>query len=514
MAEELERNIVPSKLNAAISLLKHLEYFPKDYSLEGKNLEAETTRVEVGIFRAMKDEKITELEWVKHFYSDAEWKQLEQEVDEELELEQQKNELWQLTQRRGGSRIDCKNPFSGDHIMADTATKDPHIDVKKPSARFSTKRWEGKHAKTGQPVLCQGRAVENPSEQDMAFIGVFAKRAAQKSGLIPGGLNEFETQLFNELAEEHSWVEESGDQALEIKGPRVKALLDDGVSGGLEIAPIVFDEMLIRFPLLFAEVAPFVGQVVLPRGRRVEGASVGNPTVAWGTAEGTEIGLFNTADLVSALDTSIHPVSVAIEIGNDFLADSPANIGAILTQNIGQRFGEELDKVVAVGSGSDRPSGILQAAGVSVIASVNGTGGPAVVSDYEAMLFGVPKQYRQASSPSVRWLMSDTSYMRARGIAVGSGDQRRVFGMETNAHESYSLLGRPVSIQNSVPNSQIGFGDFRKYRLYRRSGTGVRFSSEGKELMRKNLTLMVARQRLGGRVMDANAFTKTTSAQA
>ncbi|MEW4564240.1 phage major capsid protein [Bremerella sp. JC770] len=482
--------------------MKRLGYLPSDFQADGPDDAKATSKVNAALFRAVGEQAISEDEFYA-FYLDKEGMK---GIEQETEIEQQKNELWQLSQRREGGQFQPKNPFSREVDMTT-------IDVKKPSERFSTKRWGANHPKTGEPVFCQGKAVERPSEQDNAFVGVFAKRAAQKSGLVPGGLNEFETQLFNELAEDHGWVEDGGDTALEIKGPRVKALLDDSTSGGLEITPIVFDEMLITFPLLFAELAPFVNQVVIPRGRRVEGASVGNPTVSWGSADAVEVGLFDTADLVSALDTTIQNVAVAIEIGNDFMSDSPANVGSILTQNVAQRMAAELDKVIALGNVALQPQGIFEASGISVITSENGASGPPTVADYEALLFAVGKQYRQAGSSSVRYLMNDTTYSRARGIAVGSGDQRRVFGLETSTHESYSLLGRPVSIQNDIPNEKIAFGNLNRYRLYRRSGTGVKFSSEGKELMRKNLTLMVARQRCGGRVMDANAFSKMTSAK-
>jgi len=501
------QTIIPSKLPGAISQLKRLGYL-QGFELKGTTADdVETGKVETALLTALADEKLSEVELFSYYLSESELKELATEA----ETEQQKQELWQLARSRAGSRFpNTSNPFMEGDM---STTTDPNINVKKPSTRFSTKRWEANHHKTGEPVFCQGKAVERPSEQDCAFVGVYAKHAAQKSGIIPGGLNDFETELLTELATDHTWVQDSGDMALEVKGPRVKALLDDVGSGGLEIAPIVFDEMLITFPLLFAELAPFVNQVVIPRGRRVEGASVGNPTVAWGSADGAEVALFDTTDLVSALDTTIHPVAVAIEIGNDFMSDSPANVGSILTQNVAQRMAEELDKVVANGNGALQPQGLFQASGISVIASENGASGPPTVADYESLLFGVPKQYRQAASSSVRFLMNDTTYSRARGIAVGSGDQRRVFGMETSTHESYSLLGRPVSIQNDLPNTHIGFGNFSRFRLYRRSGTSVRFSSDGMVLMRKNLTLMVARQRCGGRVMDANAFTKMTSAK-
>ena len=384
-----------------------------------------------------------------------------------------------------------------------------NVRVKAPSERYSTTKSVGTHSKTGQPVRDErGREVRSPSELENAKAGAFLKHLAAKSGVAGVVLTEHEQELLTETCEKDTWAGHvNGEYKYGV--PMSKALLDDVTSGGLEITPIWFDENIIQFPLLNGELFPFVDLVEVPRGRRIEGASVGNPTVTWGTTDGTAIVPFDTSALVSAIDTTVFGVSVGVEIGLDFLSDSPADVGRILTENIGQRLLAELDNVIAKGDGTTQPQGIFNASGLTVKASENGNPGPPTVADYEGLLFAVGKQYRnRAMRPA--FVANDTTYSRARGIAVSGTDQRRVFGL---SEQSYSLLEYPYRIQNNLVNTSIAFGALAKYRMYRRIGQAVKFETGGKELTTKNLGLLVVRGRYGGKVVDANAFAVMTDAQ-
>ena len=384
------------------------------------------------------------------------------------------------------------------------------IRVKSPSERYSRTKSPGKHARTGQTVRNErGGIVESPSELEYAKAGALFKHLAQRSG-VPISLTDHETELLLETADKDAWAGTiNGEYRYGVTG--VKALLDDVTSGGLEATPIWFDENVIQFPLLHGELFPFVDLVEVPRGRRIEGASIGNPSVTWGTAEGTELNLFDTSDIVAAIDTTIHNVSVAVEIGLDFMADSPVDVGRILTENIGQRFMASLDNVTAKGDGTTQPQGIFNASGISDIGNpAGGSGAAPQVADYETLLFAIGKQYRN-SAMRPAFIANDTSYSRARGIAVGGSDERRVFGMD---HQSYMLLEYPFKVQNDLANNLAAFGALAKYRMYRRVGQAVKFETGGKELTRKNLGLLVVRGRYGGKVVDANAFAYSDNWQA
>lgn len=385
------------------------------------------------------------------------------------------------------------------------------IRVKAGSEAYSTTKSIGKHVRTGLPVVNErGKQVELSSELERAKLGAWMKFLGARSGVPNVHLTEHDKSLVGEILEKDLFCGQyEGDWHTGIPGLAIKTLLADATSGGLHVTPEWFDDMLVTFPLLHSELLPMVTIRPVPRGKTVEAASIGNPTVAWGTAEGTAIGLFNTDDLIDDIDTSIHPVTCAVEIGRDFLADAAADVGTALEEAVGQRMLAELDRIIATGSGVGEPTGIMTAAGLTAVTAENAAAGPPTVADYEALIFAVGKQYR---NPAMRcaFLANDTVYSRGRGIAVGSGDQRRVFGMD---HQSYMLLEYPFKVQNDIANTKIAFGAMSRYRLYRRQGAETRYETGGESLARRNVNLLILRGRYGGAVVDASAFSLISNAK-
>lgn len=348
------------------------------------------------------------------------------------------------------------------------------------------------------------------SELDDAMAGSFLKRLVMRAGISSVSWKQEDEDLLAESFK-GGWVGQHGgewfDKDEPIAGSRAKALLDDAPSGGLEAVPIFFDQDIIQTSLLSAEIAPFVDNKTVPRGRRVEGASIGSPTLTWGHSEGSSVTLFDTSSLVAALDSTIFRVMVGVEVGRDMLADSPANVGAALVQGIADRLANELDQIVTDGDGTTQPQGIFNASGITAV--TQGSAAP-TVSIMESLLFTVGKQFRRpALRPS--FLSNDTTYSRVRGIAVGVTDARRVFGMD---HQSYQLLEYPYRIDNGLANTRTAFGALAKYRLYRRQGMSVEWTDAGETLRRKGTALLTVTARYGGRVMDANAFANITDGQA
>ena len=383
------------------------------------------------------------------------------------------------------------------------------------------------HVKAGQVAEIYGRALDMPSQLDKAVSGAYFKWALNNSGgQVPRALRmtEHDNQLMEYAFRNCSWSGVIGGAGTDngatkidnrkLSDFEIKSLIDDSTSGGLEAAPVVFDDAVILTPVLHGELFPLVNVVPISRGRRVEGFSLGNPSFTSGTAEGTAISLFDTSSYVSAFDTTIYNAVGAMEIGLDFEEDSPVNIGALVAQRYGEKAMEWLDNQIINGDGTTEPQGILNASGTTTVSSTNGSSGPATVDDYEGLMFGIAKQYRSAADRArTVFIANDTTYKRARAISVGSSDARRVFGMEVNTHGDYSLLGHDYKIQNDVGNANIAFCNLRYYRMYRRLGLNIRVETGGKELAQKNLKLVVVRMRFGGQLEQGGAAAKITDAQ-
>lgn len=369
------------------------------------------------------------------------------------------------------------------------------------------------------------RFLDAPSQADLAVCGAFFKfmvSAGNKTVPYQFKMTDHDRDLLWWALKNMNWGGvihgdcSSVEGSIAVKNRRlseheIKALIDDSTSGGLEIAPIVFDDAVIETPFLTGEFYPLVTVVPITRGRRIEGASISQVTLTSGGADATAITLFSTASFVAAFDTTIFCCNGAIQIGLDFLSDAVPDIGAMITRQYGQALLAWLDEQIVIGDGTTEPEGIVTASGTVSVNADNGATGPPTVGDYESLLFGVGKKYKQGY-PSARCVFggTETSYMRARGIPVSTTDARRVFGMD---HESYQLLNHPYKINDSLTNRQQFFGVMPRYRMYRRLGLTTKVSTEGDTLMRSNLMLLVARARFGGQIEDGNAFAVCTDAQ-
>lgn len=378
------------------------------------------------------------------------------------------------------------------------------------------------HPLAGKPMVDfseHGRTIDTPSELDKAVASAYAKlmigAARYKSRSTAfAHMPQHDKELLLYAAQQLKWGGASdGGESADIVNrsltPREqKALIDDATSGGLEAAPIVFDDMVIQAPLLSGELYPLVNVVPLDRGRRVEGVSTGKVTGAWGGIDDTAITLFNTASYVSAFDTTVFRWEGAIKIGLDFMSETPVDFGAHTTAQYGERLLEDLDDVIAAGNGTTQPEGVMTKAGTTSVA----WGGATSIGNYESLRFGVTKaEHRPNVAASAVFCGTETSYQRARAIPVGASDARRIFGLD---YSSYMLMERPYKINSTLTNSQVFYAIMGRYRMYRRRGLTFRTSTEGDTLIRANEMLITATARFGGQLERGACAAVTTTAPA
>lgn len=403
-------------------------------------------------------------------------------------------------------------------------------DGTKRAASFPDRLPSGRrHPMAGLPLseggFAMGRSIDGQSDLDKAVSGSWCKyvilRETQGKG-IPRQMQmtDHDKGLVMYALQNMKWGGviggdcESVTGSQPLKGVKLtelqqKAILDDSTSGGLEVAPIAFDDAIITIPLLNGEFFPRVNVVPITRGRRIEGATMGNVTLTSGGADGTDIPLFNTASFIAAFDTTIFVVNGAIEIGLDFLSDSPIDVASMVTGQYGQVLLTWLDEQICIGDGTTEPEGIMNASGTTNVAG--GSAAP-TIGIYENFLFGVPKAYKQGfSSDRIVFGATEETYQRARAIAVSGSDARRLFGM---THEDYMLFGHPYGINEAMSNTQAFFANLGRYRMYRRMGLTLKVTTEGKTLVRLNQMLLTARARYGGQLEDGAAAATSSTMQA
>jgi HK97 family phage major capsid protein len=391
------------------------------------------------------------------------------------------------------------------------------VRVKNLSEKFSTKTYDGKHAKTGELVINPDtrKPVETLSELALAKMGALFKWHAVRAGALPADqLGDLERGLLIESAETDPWAAHAMDDGhyaigKDVSPWQVKTLLSDTTSGGIYVNPLWFDQNIIVLPLLSGELFPFVDVVEMPRSNLINSAQFGNVNVTWGQPEGTSVQEFNTNALIGQISANVQNVMFAAEIGRDEWSDSIVDVGQYLTGRVSERFLNELDRVICIGNGATEPQGIFNSSG-TLINSDNGAPGSPTVGDYEALFFGLPKE-RRNKNWNVAYVGNDISYRRARAIPVGPGDERRVFGMD---HQTYTLLNTPYRVQQNIANNKIAAVALKRYRMWRRLGMEMRWSIEGRNLMLSNSALLTVRGRYYGQLIDPAAACFLTDAQA
>jgi HK97 family phage major capsid protein len=374
-----------------------------------------------------------------------------------------------------------------------------------PSARYNRTRTVAKHGKTGAEVMLNGAPVQVPSQAETALAGAYVKRLLRRSG-VPVRWDDHDEELWRELVNDHPWTSFAGEDATVIPGgERVKALLDDAISGGSALNPVILDDMVLSTLILSGELAPFTDIRDVPRGRIVRTGLMGRPTATWGTPDNTPATLFDTTNLIGSTDTTIFDLKGAVEVGNDLASDVSVNVGEALQSAFKETMAQSLDTVVATGDGVSQPLGCANTSGLVSVASANGATGPVTVADLEALIFALGKPYRAAMHGPC-FIGNDVNYRRFRVIPTATGANERVFGMGTGVNEQeYSLAGFPYRVANSLPNTKLLFVALKRYRLYRRLGVITRVESGGRDLSLRNVSLILAFARYGGRLYDALA---------
>lgn len=416
-------------------------------------------------------------------------------------------------------------------IPADTA--DPvHVRVKSAVERFDDTRSEAYHTKgafRGQRMQHNGAHLDNPSQRQKALWAAWFKFEVCPDMLTEHDRDMVLWTLHNERflgldadsTVARKMTERERDVAMRAtRGQRLtslKAVIDDGTSGGANAVPEFFDVQGAILPILGMEVFPFVNLIDVPRGSSVDSFTIGNPTMAAANTEGSAVSLFTTTSFIGALDTDIFRVAGAISIGQNWLADAVPGMAELIQSRYRAVHGTWLDEQILAGDGSTEPTGILNANGTVDITLGTPSTGPWVIGDVINLLFGVSKAFRQAFMRNkLAFAMVDQSYKRIRSLATGvTGDTRLIFGDGTgdNGILSYTLFGIPVAIEeNGLSGNHAIFGQFGGYRLYRRQGLRFRSTTEGDTNLRNNTMTLVADARYGGQPERGGYFAVIDSA--
>lgn len=192
-----------------------------------------------------------------------------------------------------------------------------------------------------------------------------------------------------------------------------------------------------------------------------------NASVSWGS-ENTAMG---EGDPAFGQGTwTINRMNALVKQSRELANDSNPNIVEFVTGLFREKIVEERDRVVAVGTGSGQPMGLYSATGITDLDTITSLDYSALVDIHE----GVDQRY--FSAPNCRWQFNQN--VKAEIMKIYDSQGQPLIQLDPTMGFRPMLFGHSISIENSLPDNYVGFGDLRFYLVFDRETLGVERSTE------------------------------------
>ena len=194
----------------------------------------------------------------------------------------------------------------------------------------------------------------------------------------------------------------------------------------------------------------------------------GKEPISW-VPEGRVIPVEDCANVFSRLPVRRHKLATILRLHEDVLRESKFDVEMYLVKRLAKDFARAEDAAFITGTGENMPIGILHNEGGAEV----GIHTDALTYDNVLRLFfSVDPEYRSRGT----WIMNDRTATTLRTLKDESGAY-----LWNDAHDT--ILGRPVCINNAMPDAEIGnkpiaFGDFSYYWIIDRDPVSLRLLSE------------------------------------
>lgn len=165
-----------------------------------------------------------------------------------------------------------------------------------------------------------------------------------------------------------------------------------------------------------------------------------------------------------------------IKVSEELLQDNMINFDAYMANQIAKGIDKAESPAFATGNGTGKPTGYAVTAPVganSTTAAVNAVTADELINIY----YDLKEEYRSRAT----WRMNDQTEKAIRKLKNSEGDY--IYSPALMEAERPSLLGRPIVIDNSLPNMGTGnkfivIGDFNYYSIADRGSMSIQRLNE------------------------------------
>lgn len=268
-------------------------------------------------------------------------------------------------------------------------------------------------------------------------------------------------------------------------------------SGDAGLVPQGFYDQIIAKLDENAVVRQFATVVGTASGEDIKFPQITAHSSASLVAEGGAIG---ESDPTSASVTlGAFKYAYLVQISSELLADEGVDIEGFLANDIGRALGNGAGTDFAVGNGSSKPNGIMNASGTGVTcASATAITSDEVIDLYHA----VTSPYRSNGA----WIMNDATLKEVRQLK--DSNNQYLWQPSLQLGNPDSLLGSPVATDPNIETiatskKVMAFGDMSKYFI--REVNGFQLDRSVDYAFANDLVTFRAIYRADGDLLDTNA---------
>jgi len=273
----------------------------------------------------------------------------------------------------------------------------------------------------------------------------------------------------------------------------LKALSESVNADGLYTVPQDFYNVLIQEIQEKAVMRSLV--TVVPMKTNVLTLTIGDhgPDVYW-TSEGATK-TTTTMDFSQSTITA-YKMAAIIYLTDELIADSAFDLVNVLISRFADAIAREEDHVIINGSGTGRPTGLLQAGTISTRACV----GNLDFDDIINLIYDLPVRYRA----NAKFLIHPNNIRELR--LVKDSQNRYIWQDPVSASQPATIYGYPVIENYWMSDATILFGDIKTaYWLGDRQMMQVKITNDTETTFTQDKTAIRVVERIGGTVIIPNA---------
>jgi HK97 family phage major capsid protein len=192
------------------------------------------------------------------------------------------------------------------------------------------------------------------------------------------------------------------------------------------------------------------------------------------TAEGSAIA--ESDPTFSSITLGAYKYSFLIGVSNELIADAGFNLESLLAEQAGNAIGFTVNNVLTIGDGSDKPRGLITAAGSGI------TGGTAVSGAFTAdnlidLIYSLDGAARRL--PGVGFMANTSSLGAMRKLKDNSGQYLYQVGVgQPDSFAGFPIFENPAMASAALGAKSVVFGHLPSYKVRMAGGLQVASSTD------------------------------------